>query len=105
MLKFAFPYVLGLSLLGVTPPAFSQQATPSIQSAVGHWLYDMNGELVGSVYALADSGQTAVLQFGSYLTPGRRLVSVPVGYVVIVNGRATLRTLTAADFAHLPPAG
>jgi hypothetical protein len=86
-------------------PALAQQTSPSLAAAVGHWLYDVNSDLVGSVYAIADSGRTVVLQFGSYLTPGRHLVSVPAPEVAIMNGRATLQTLTAQDVEHRPSAG
>ena len=97
--------ILAGTSAGLPRAAFAQQASPSIESAVGNWLYDVNGELVGSVYAVADSGRTVVLQVGSYLTPGRHLVSVPVADVTIMNGRATLQILTAQELEHLPSAG
>ena len=107
-MKTILSAVTALTLLagttaGFPPTAFA--ASPSIESAIGNWLYDVNGELVGSVYAVADSGRTVVLQFGSYLTPGRHLVSVPVADVTIMSGRATLQTLTAQELEYLPSAG
>ena len=106
MSKLASACVLGLALLGAIAPATAQETSRSLQSCVGDcWLYDNTGQLIGSVYALTDGGRTVVLQLGSYLTPGRRLVPVPAANVAIVDGRATLRALTAEHVERLPGVG
>ncbi|HKM64614.1 MAG TPA: hypothetical protein VJY39_19205 [Acidisphaera sp.] len=94
---------LGAAALGAAAPAFAQPAAEfDPQSAVGHWLYDSNGELVGSVYAVADGGRTVIVQYGTYLTPGRHLVAVPSADLAEVAGHATLRTMTADALAAAP---
>jgi hypothetical protein len=97
---------LALALLGSAAPVLAQTADPSsIRSAVGQWLYDADGRIVGSVYALSDDGRTATIQVGTYLTPGRKLVTVPATALTTVDGHATLRTLTATDLKVSPVAG
>ena len=91
---------LGIAaLLGGQTPARAESAA---QSAVGNWLYDANGTLVGSVYGLTDDGRSVIVQYGSYLTPGRHLVSLPASDLVIVDGHATLRALTANASRNRP---
>jgi hypothetical protein len=94
---------LGSGIAGLAHPVFAQPtAELNPQSVVGNWLYDANGQLVGSVYAVADGGRTVVVQYGSYLTPGRHLVSLPAADLALVSGHATLRTLTANALATAP---
>ena len=91
---------LGSASLGLATPALAQRAAEfSPRSAVGNWLYDANGELVGSVYGVADGGRTVIAQWGSYLTPGRHLVSVPAADFAMVGDHVMLRTLTANALA------
>jgi hypothetical protein len=108
-MKTILSAVTALALLagstGFVSPAHAEQASQSLEPGVGNWLYDANGQLIGSVYAVADSGRTVVIQIGSYLTPGRHLVSVPAADVAVSNGRTTLQTLTAQELEHLPSAG
>ena len=62
------------------------------EAAVGRWLYDPQGDLIGSVRALADSGQTAVIMIGSYFQPGSHEARVPVCKITVAtNGRVTVR--------------
>ncbi|HME20906.1 MAG TPA: hypothetical protein VKI44_06020 [Acetobacteraceae bacterium] len=97
---------LALGLLGAAAPALAQSTTPSpARSALGDWLYDSNGGLIGSVYSLTDNGRTAVLQLGSYRTPGRRLVAVPATDITIVGGHAVLTGASAAAAERLPAIG
>jgi hypothetical protein len=89
--------------LGAAAPALAQPAAEfNPQSVVGNWLYDANGELVGSVYAVTDGGRTVIVLYGSYLTPGSHLVSLPAADFAVVGGHATLRTLTADALAASP---
>ncbi|MBV8094825.1 MAG: hypothetical protein JO110_16685 [Acetobacteraceae bacterium] len=97
---------LAIALLGATAPAFAQSDTPSAaSSAVGGWLYDVNGTLLGSVYSLKDNGHTAIVQIGSYRTPGRHLVAVPSSDIVISGGHAVLTGSSAANLSQLPTLG
>lgn len=76
-------------------PAANQAAAPSAAaSAVGHWLYDVQGNIVGSVRGLADGGRTAVIMVGSYFQPGSHEARVPARALSITDGRATLEPST-----------
>ena len=92
MIAFAATALGITALLGAQTPARAESAA---KSAVGEWLYDVNGELVGSVYGVSDDGRTVIVQYGTYLTPGRHLVSLPASDVVIFDGHAMLSMLTA----------
>jgi len=94
--------VVLLGLLTGAPALAQTAAGGSVQSVVGRWLYDANGDLIGSVYAVTDGGATTIIQYGSYLTPGRKLVAIPSAEVTIVGGRAVLRTLTADSLRGRP---
>ena len=97
---------LAIALLGTTAPAFAQSGAPSAaRSAVGGWLYDVNGTLLGSVYALQDDGHTAIVQIGSYRSPGRHLVAIPSSDIVISGGHAVLTGSSAANLGQLPTLG
>ena len=75
--------------------ATSQSAAPSIAaSAVGRWLYDRQGRIVGSVRALADDGRIAVIMVGSYFEPGSHVARVPARALYLVNGKITLQAET-----------
>jgi hypothetical protein len=80
-----------------TLPAFAQSAAPDLQSAVGDWLYDSHGNLVGAVDAIV--GQTALIRYGSNMTWGQPIVSVPASEISVVGNHAVLRTFTAAELA------
>ncbi len=100
---FVFAAGLGAAAFGAAAPAFAQPAAEfNPQAAVGHWLYDVNGDLVGSVYAVTDGGRTVIVQYGTYLTPGRHLVALPAADLAEIAGRATLRTMTADALAVAP---
>ncbi len=97
---------LALGLLGAAAPAVARPIAPSpARSALGDWLYDSNGSMIGSVYSLTDNGRTAVLQLGTYLTPGRHLVAVPATDITIVGGHAVLTGASAAEAERLPAIG
>ena len=64
------------------------QSVPA--TVANHWLYDVNGNTIGSVRKLTDGGQTAVIMVGDYLRPGSHEATVPVSALAIHNGRVTL---------------
>ena len=91
-----------LALAAAPAPAPAQQrlttaAAPSaaITAAVGHWLYDDRGEIVGSVKSVSADGRTATIVLGVYTLDDVRVVEVPVDVLSVVDGRVTLRTETA----------
>ena len=63
-------------------------------SAAGRWLYDAQGNTIGSVRGLADGGRTAVIMVGSYFRPGSYEARVPASALSVVDGKVTLRTET-----------
>lgn len=77
-----------------SPGAGPASASVAAQ-AVGHWLHDAQGNTIGSVRALTDGGRSAVIMLGSYFRPGSHAVTVPVGQLVLVDGKVTLRSETA----------
>lgn len=80
---------------GVTHPAAS--------SAVGHWLYDLQGNKVGSVRNLTGDGHTAVIMVGSYFQPGSHQATVPTSALSVVNGKVTLRNETVQALNIVTP--
>ena len=77
----------------VADPAASEVAIPSVAaSAVGRWLYDPEGNSIGSVRGLADGGRTAVVMVGSYFRPGSYEARVPASALSVVDGKVTLQT-------------
>lgn len=72
-------------------PAAASVAPSIASSAVGHWLYDPRGNIIGSVRSLTNNGQTAVIMVGSYFQPGSHLDTVRASSLVLVNGKVTLR--------------
>lgn len=78
-------------------PTADRTAARSIAaSAVGHWLYDQQGNKIGSVRSLTDGGRTAVIMVGTYFEPGSREVRVPASTLSIVHGQVMLRPETVA---------
>ncbi len=63
-------------------------------SAVGHWLYDAQEHMIGSIRSLSDNGRTAVIMVGAYFQNGSHLATVPAGALSLINRRVTLRTDT-----------
>lgn len=86
---------LALSLSGgaMARTTAAPSAAQSVAAgAVGRWLHDAQGNIIGSVRALADDGQTAVLMIGAYFQPGSHEATVPARALSLVNGKVTLRT-------------
>ena len=91
--------------LSVGSGAMAQMTTASTTQsvaagAVGRWLYDAQGNIIGSVRALADKGQTAVLMIGSYFQLGSHEARVPARALSLVNGKVTLRAETVQALAR-----
>ncbi len=73
----------------------TQSAAPAVAaSAVGRWLYDAQGHILGNVRSLDANGRTAVIMVGTYFQDGSHLATVPASALSIVNNRVTLRTDT-----------
>ena len=64
-------------------------------SAVGRWIYDLQGHKFGSVRRLSADGRTALIMVGSYFQSGSHEATVPATALSVVNGNVTLRTGTA----------
>ena len=87
--------VLSVSGGAMAQSAADQIVSPSVAaSAVGHWLYDPQGNTVGSVRGLVDGGRTAVIMVGSYFRPGSYEARVPASALSVVDGKVTLQTKT-----------
>ena len=83
-----------VSLAQAAGPA--EAAPPSAAAgAVGHWLHDPQGRIIGSVRGLSPDGQTAEVMVGSYFQFGTHAATVPADALTVRNGRVTLRTGTA----------
>ena len=78
----------------------AETASPSVAaSAVGRWLYDPQGNSIGSVRSLADGGRTAVIMVGTYFRPGSYEARVPARALSVVDGHVTLQTETVQALA------
>jgi len=64
-------------------------------SSVGRWLYDIQGNKIGSVRRLSGDGRTVEIMVGSYFQAGSHAATVPATALSIVDGNVTLRTGTA----------
>jgi hypothetical protein len=75
--------------------ADSQAEAPfAAATAVGRWLHDPQGNVIGSVRALADGGRIAVIMAGSYFEPGSHAARVPARALFLVDGKITLQAET-----------
>ena len=92
------------SALGRVPYEF---ASPSVAAdSVGKWLYDSQGNTIGSVRSVEDGGRTAVIMVGSYFRPGSYEARVPARAISIANGKATLQNeVVQALLARSRPQG
>jgi hypothetical protein len=81
----------GSGAMAQVPPgaALSGCAT---EDAVGRWLHDSQGAKIGSVRALTDGGQSAVIMLGFYFQLNLHEAVVPAcAITVAADGRVTLR--------------
>ena len=86
-----------------TNPATDHTAAYSVAaSSVGRWLYDLRGNIVGSVRSVTDDGRTAVIMVGAYFQPGSHEARVPASALSVVNGKVTLRGETI-EALNTPP--
>jgi len=85
----------GAMAQNATHSADSQAGAPfAAATAVGRWLYDPRGNVIGSVRALADDGRIAVIMVGSYFEPGSHQARVPARALSLVDGKITLQAET-----------
>ncbi len=95
LLSLAAALALSVSSGAVNSAAMAQAASSSVAaSAVGRWLYDAQGNNIGSVRGLADGGRTAVIMVGSYFRPGSYEARVPASALSVADGKVTLQTET-----------
>ena len=74
-----------------TSPAADRTAAYSVAAnSVGRWLYDLRGNIIGSVRSVTDDGRTAVIMVGSYFQPGSHEARVPASALSVVNNKVTL---------------
>jgi hypothetical protein len=90
-----------LAMLGaaMAQPVANPTADLSVASSVtsrdvGHWLYDAQGNKVGSIRSLSADGRTASIMVGSYGQPGSHEARLLASTLSMVNGRPTLRAGT-----------
>jgi len=76
------------------PDANQAAASPLPSSAVGRWLYDSQGNIIGSVRSLTDDGGTAVIMVGSYFQPGSHQAKISSSSLSILDGKVTLQSAT-----------
>lgn len=85
----------GAALAEPTVGPVTEPATASVASnAVGQWLYDSRGNIIGSVRSLTNDGQTVVIMVGTYFQPGSHLDTIRASSLVMMNGKVTLRNET-----------
>jgi hypothetical protein len=91
------PLSLAALALFLGAAGLAQAADPAqaAAGAVGHWLRDPQGHIVGSVRSLSADGRTADIMVGSYFQNGSHLATIPADALAVVNGQVTLRTDTA----------
>jgi len=73
------------------PTTDQAAAYSAASSSVGRWVYDLQGNKIGSVRSLTDDGRTAVIMVGSYFQPGSHEARIPASALSMANGRVTLR--------------
>lgn len=95
---FCFAASLLLSIGGgamaqtaANPDAGRAIASSPQSSAVGHWLYNSEGKIIGSVRSLTDDGATAVIMVGSYYQPGSHEARISSSLLSVMDGKLTMR--------------
>ncbi len=87
-------------------PAFAAGGSARISNdAVGSWIYDNSGNIVGSLRSLSDDGRKATVMVGSYFQPGSHLMTVPSDVLQMANGRVTVGHDTATALLSDGPSG
>ena len=104
ILSFATLMALSAGGAALAQATAGSGVAPAVaSSAVGHWLYDLQGNKLGSVRSLTDNGHTAVIMVGSYFQPGSHQATVPTSSLSVVNGRVTLRNETVQALNVVTP--
>ncbi len=75
----------------VNPDADRATASALPSNAVGQWLHNSQGDIIGSVRSLTNDGATAVIMVGSYYQPGSHEARVSSSMLSVVGGKLTLR--------------
>jgi hypothetical protein len=92
LLGMATVLAVSLGTGAVRDAAQAQTVSPSVASeAVGKWLYDAQGNTIGSVRSVDGDGRSATIMVGSYFRPGSYETRVPARAISTENGRVTLR--------------
>ena len=96
-LAAALALALGFGAAGLAQAADPAPAAgaPAAASAVGQWLRDPQGRIIGSVRSLSPDGRTAEILVGTYFEGGSHVATIPADALSVANGRVTLRTDTA----------
>ena len=77
-------------------PDANQATAPALASSiVGRWIYDSQGQIIGSVRSLTDDGRTAVVMVGSYLQQGSHEARISSSMLSVIGGKVTLQPGTA----------
>ena len=105
LLSLAGALALAIGGGAVSGQVMAQTAASSSfsASAVGGWLYNAQGNKIGSVRRLTDGGQTVVVMIGFYFSiDGIYQASVPASALSMVNGKATLQPATFQALNAVP---
>ena len=96
-LSLAAALALSFGAAGLAQAADPAQAAapPAAAGAVGHWLRDPQGHIIGSVRSLSPDGRTATILVGTYFQGGSHYATVPADALSVADGQVTLRTDTA----------
>jgi hypothetical protein len=102
IMLLATAVVLGFA----TAPTFATEAPDTVsRDAIGSWVYDQSGHIIGSLRNLIDHERKAIVMVGSYLLPGNHLVIVPADILCMVNGRVTVEPEAATALLSTSPSG
>jgi hypothetical protein len=80
------------SFAGAAAAQTATDAAPA--NSVGKFLYDQQGDTVGSVRRLSDGGRSAVIMIGFVGQPGSHEVTVPASALDVAGGKVVLRAET-----------
>jgi hypothetical protein len=76
--------------------AMAPMTASALPSHVGEWIYDPDGEVVGSLERLRGDSE-ALVHVSVYLMPGNKFVVVPVRDLGLVGGRVVLHGVAFND--------
>jgi hypothetical protein len=94
-LAVALALTIGGGAISGQAMAQTAASSPFSASAVGDWLYNAQGNKIGSVRRLTDGGRTVVVMIGFYFSAdGIYEARVPSSALSMVGGKATLQPAT-----------